>query len=159
MSAIEGLGSGMSYRGVSADDQIGKVTLIGAGMKSNPGIAAKMFRTLAAEGINIQMIDTSTIRITVTIDRLSDTDTIINYGVSGSATASDDYTALSGSVTILANTASAVIDLSVSDDALLEDDETVTVFIVLDEDIYETALGDGEFHYFNPETGELTSHE
>ena len=54
---------------MSADDQIGKVTLVGAGMKSNPGIAAKMFGTLAAEGINIQMIDTSTIRITVVIDR------------------------------------------------------------------------------------------
>ncbi len=38
-------------------------------MKSNPGVAAKMFRTLAHEGVNIQMIDTSTIRITVVIGR------------------------------------------------------------------------------------------
>jgi aspartate kinase len=38
-------------------------------MRSNPGIAATMFRVLAAEGINIQMIDTSTIRITVVIAR------------------------------------------------------------------------------------------
>lgn len=54
---------------IESDDQIGKVTLVGAGMKSNPGVAAKMFRVLSAEGINIQMIDTSTIRITVVIDR------------------------------------------------------------------------------------------
>jgi aspartate kinase len=69
LDAIEGLGDELPHRGISADDQIGKVTLVGAGMKSNPGIAAKMFRTLAARGINIQMIDTSTIRITVVIDR------------------------------------------------------------------------------------------
>lgn len=69
LDAIEGLGDELPHRGISADDQIGKVTLVGAGMKSNPGIAAKMFRTLAASGINIQMIDTSTIRITVVIDR------------------------------------------------------------------------------------------
>ena len=53
----------------TSDDQIGKVTLVGAGMKSEPGIAAKMFRVLAEQGINLQMIDTSTIRITVVIDR------------------------------------------------------------------------------------------
>jgi aspartate kinase len=67
--AIEGLRPQLGFREVSSDDQIGKVTLIGAGMKSNPGVAAKMFRTLAEQGINIQMIDTSTIRITVVIDR------------------------------------------------------------------------------------------
>ncbi len=57
------------YREVTSDDQIGKVTLVGAGMKSEPGVAAKMFRVLAEQGINLQMIDTSTIRITVVIDR------------------------------------------------------------------------------------------
>ncbi|MEW6582627.1 MAG: aspartate kinase [Actinomycetota bacterium] len=60
---------GLGATSLASDDQIGKVTLVGAGMKSNPGVAAKMFRVLAAEGINIQMIDTSTIRITVVIDR------------------------------------------------------------------------------------------
>ncbi len=67
--ALEGLRGQMAFREVTSDDQIGKVTLVGAGMKSNPGVAAKMFRTLAEQGINIQMIDTSTIRITVVIDR------------------------------------------------------------------------------------------
>ena len=66
---VTGLRSSLDYAELMTDDQIGKVTLVGAGMKSEPGVAAKMFRVLSAEGINIQMIDTSTIRITVVIDR------------------------------------------------------------------------------------------
>jgi aspartate kinase len=50
---------------VTHDDDIAKVSLVGAGMKSSPGIAAKMFRVLADEGVNIQMISTSTIRVSV----------------------------------------------------------------------------------------------
>jgi aspartate kinase len=52
---------------VATDDEIGKVSLIGAGMKSHPGVAAKVFRVLGEEQINIQMIDTSTIKITCVI--------------------------------------------------------------------------------------------
>jgi aspartate kinase len=51
--------------GVEHDSGIAKISLVGAGMKTSPGIAAKMFRVLADEGINIQMISTSTIRISV----------------------------------------------------------------------------------------------
>jgi aspartate kinase len=51
--------------GVSHDNDIAKVSLVGAGMKSAPGIAAKMFRVLADEGVNIQMISTSTIRVSI----------------------------------------------------------------------------------------------
>ena len=69
LETLEGMRSELGFRDLSSDDQIGKVTLVGAGMKSEPGVAAKMFRVLAAEGINLQMIDTSTIRITVVIDR------------------------------------------------------------------------------------------
>ncbi len=69
LAALQGMEEQLNYRELTSDDQIGKVTLVGAGMKSNPGVAAKMFRTLAAEDINIQMIDTSTIRITVVIAR------------------------------------------------------------------------------------------
>jgi aspartate kinase len=54
--------------GVTHDNDIAKVSLVGAGMKTSPGIAAKMFRTLADEGVNIEMISTSTIRISVVID-------------------------------------------------------------------------------------------
>ena len=49
--------------GYRTDAQIGRVSLVGAGMKTNPGVAAKMFEVLANEGINIEMISTSTIRI------------------------------------------------------------------------------------------------
>jgi aspartate kinase len=49
--------------GFATDDDIGRVSLIGAGMKTHPGIAARMFETLANEGVNIEMISTSTIRI------------------------------------------------------------------------------------------------
>ena len=48
--------------GVTHDPDIGRVSIVGAGMKSHPGVAATMFETLAAEGINIEMISTSTIR-------------------------------------------------------------------------------------------------
>jgi len=53
---------------ISQESDIAKVSLVGAGMKSSPGIAATMFETLANEGINIQMISTSTIRISVIVD-------------------------------------------------------------------------------------------
>ena len=51
----------------SADDGIAKLSLVGAGMKSHPGVAADMFDALAAEGINIEMISTSSIRVSCVI--------------------------------------------------------------------------------------------
>jgi aspartate kinase len=53
--------------GVSHQADIAKVSLVGAGMKTTPGIAAKMFRVLADNDINIEMISTSTIRISVVV--------------------------------------------------------------------------------------------
>ncbi len=60
--------------GVDIEEQIAKVSLVGAGMKTHPGIAAKMFTALSEAGINIQMISTSTIRVSVVIaaDRAED---------------------------------------------------------------------------------------
>jgi aspartate kinase len=55
-------------RDVSSDERIAKVSVVGLGMRSHAGIAAQMFRTLAEEGINIQMISTSEIKITVVVD-------------------------------------------------------------------------------------------
>ena len=52
---------------VTHDDGIAKISLVGAGMKSSPGIAARMFRVLADHGVNIEMISTSTIRISVVV--------------------------------------------------------------------------------------------
>ena len=50
-------------------DDLGKVSIVGAGMRSHPGVAAKMFRTLAAEGINLQLISTSPIKVSCFIAR------------------------------------------------------------------------------------------
>ncbi|TAK52831.1 MAG: aspartate kinase [Betaproteobacteria bacterium] len=55
-------------RDVTGEERIAKVSIVGMGMRSHAGIAAKMFRTLAAEGINIEMISTSEIKITVVVD-------------------------------------------------------------------------------------------
>jgi aspartate kinase len=55
-------------RDVVGDEKIAKVSIVGMGMRSHAGIAARMFRTLAEEGINIQMISTSEIKITVVIE-------------------------------------------------------------------------------------------
>ena len=53
--------------GANFDDAIGRVSVVGAGMKTNPGVAAQMFETLATEGVNIEMISTSTIRISCVV--------------------------------------------------------------------------------------------
>lgn len=64
-SIVSRLAAEIGATGVDHDAEIAKISLVGAGMKSSPGIAAKMFRTLADEGVNIMMISTSTIRISV----------------------------------------------------------------------------------------------
>lgn len=55
-------------RAVIGDNKICKVSAVGVGMRSHPGIASQMFRTLAEEGINIQMISTSEIKVSVVVD-------------------------------------------------------------------------------------------
>jgi aspartate kinase len=55
--------------GIKVDDEIAKISLVGAGMKTHPGVAAKMFGALAAAGVNIEMISTSTIRVSVVVSR------------------------------------------------------------------------------------------
>ncbi len=63
----EDCSTAMGGDGVSADSEIARVSVVGAGMKSNPGVAATMFETLAAAGINIEMISTSAIRISCVV--------------------------------------------------------------------------------------------
>jgi aspartate kinase len=53
---------------VDADNRIAKVSIVGVGMRSHAGVAATMFEALSTEGINIQLITTSEIKITVVID-------------------------------------------------------------------------------------------
>lgn len=69
---IAGLGD--VSREVIADEQIGKVSIVGAGMRSHPGVAAKVFEVLGAQRINIEMISTSPIKISCVIaaDRVAD---------------------------------------------------------------------------------------
>ncbi len=66
---IEGLVKELDARGLSYDENIAKVSLVGAGMKSHPGVAAKMFEILAGESINIDMISTSSIKISCVINQ------------------------------------------------------------------------------------------
>ncbi len=68
-SALEGLVADIAARGFNVDDGIAKLSLVGAGMKSHPGVAADMFDVLATEGINIEMISTSPIRVSCVIRR------------------------------------------------------------------------------------------
>jgi len=60
--------SAIKASGIVGDPKIAKVSVVGIGMKSHVGIASKMFRTLSEEGVNIQMISTSEIKISVVID-------------------------------------------------------------------------------------------
>ncbi len=71
---IEGLKAPSASAQVIADEKIGKLSIVGVGMRSHPGVAAKMFETLAAAGINIDMISTSEIKISVTVDLASGED-------------------------------------------------------------------------------------
>ena len=68
---VQRVAADIEATGVEHDQDIAKVSVVGAGMKSSPGIAAKMFRTLADEGVNIEMISTSTIRISVVVSAAS----------------------------------------------------------------------------------------
>ena len=68
IGVLEGVKQELGARDVSGDNKIVKVSLVGVGMRSHAGIAGTMFETLADEGINIRMISTSEIKISVVID-------------------------------------------------------------------------------------------
>ena len=65
---IDGLKQELGLRDVITADKIGKLSIVGVGMKSHTGVAGKLFETLAKEGVNIDMISTSEIKISVVID-------------------------------------------------------------------------------------------
>lgn len=67
MEVIEPIAASIGARECVGDDKLGKVSIIGTGMQNVPGFAARMFDTLSKEGINIQLISTSEIRITCII--------------------------------------------------------------------------------------------
>jgi aspartate kinase len=74
MGALTRAQGQIGFESVLYDDQIGKVSLVGAGMRSHPGVSARCFSALAEAGINIEMISTSEIRLSVVTraDRLDD---------------------------------------------------------------------------------------
>ena len=65
---LESVVTKLGARTYVIDESIAKVSLIGAGMRSNPGVAAKMFRTMAEANVNIDLISTSAIRISAVVD-------------------------------------------------------------------------------------------
>jgi aspartate kinase len=67
--ALDRLKGSVGFETVLYDDRIGKISLIGAGMRSHPGVTATFFGALAASGVNIEMISTSEIRISVIVDQ------------------------------------------------------------------------------------------
>jgi aspartate kinase len=68
MTALRELQPEIGYQTLLYDDQIGKISLIGAGMRSHPGVSATFFGALADASVNIEMISTSEIRISVVVD-------------------------------------------------------------------------------------------
>jgi aspartate kinase len=74
MQALSRIQDEVGFASLRYDDQIGKLSLVGAGMKSNPGVSATFFKALAAADINVEMISTSEIRISIITrdDRLDD---------------------------------------------------------------------------------------
>jgi aspartate kinase len=68
MTALRGVQEEISFDSLVFDDRIGKISLIGAGMRSHPGVSADFFGALADSGINIRMISTSEIRISAVVD-------------------------------------------------------------------------------------------
>jgi aspartate kinase len=68
MAAIEAAAPAIGYKEVTSDATVAKVSIIGIGMRAHPGVAQTMFRTLSEKGINIQVISTSEIKVSVLID-------------------------------------------------------------------------------------------
>jgi aspartate kinase len=68
-AALEGARGAIGYRDLIVDDEVAKVSVVGIGMRSHAGVAQRMFAALAEEGINIKVITTSEIKVSVLIDR------------------------------------------------------------------------------------------
>jgi aspartate kinase len=62
---VQKLQGEIGFQSIQYDDQIGKLSLIGAGMRSHPGVTANFFAAMASAGVNIEMISTSEIRISI----------------------------------------------------------------------------------------------
>jgi aspartate kinase len=76
LQLLDGLRDEVGMEDIALDEQVGKVSLVGAGMKTHPGVAAATFEALSQAGVNIEMISTSTIRISVVV-RQEDVETAV----------------------------------------------------------------------------------
>jgi aspartate kinase len=65
--AVEKIAKDLELKGLDTDDSMAKVSIVGVGMRNHSGVAAKMFQVLSAEGININLISTSEIRVSCLI--------------------------------------------------------------------------------------------
>jgi len=68
LSVIETVRKDVEYEGVSSETGLAKVSIVGAGMVSNPGVAARMFEVIAGQGVNIKMVSTSEIKVSCVIE-------------------------------------------------------------------------------------------
>ena len=66
---LERIKNAVGFESLQYDDQIGKVSVVGVGMRSHPGVSAKFFTALASAGVNLEMISTSEIRISVVVEQ------------------------------------------------------------------------------------------
>jgi aspartate kinase len=76
MDALDAQQGAIGFESLRYDDEIGKVSLVGAGMRTHPGVSASFFRALAEAGVNVEMISTSEIRISV-VTRADDVDAAV----------------------------------------------------------------------------------
>ena len=67
MAALQKVQDAVGFESLIYDDHVGKVSLIGAGMRSHPGVSARFFGAVADAGVNVELISTSEIRISVLI--------------------------------------------------------------------------------------------
>ncbi len=100
MKTLERIKTSVGFESIQYDDQIGKVSVVGVGMRSHPGVSAAFFTALASAGVNLEMISTSEIRISVVVEQdyvdaavraahtafgldVTDGDTAVVYGGTG----------------------------------------------------------------------------
>jgi aspartate kinase len=124
LKAVEEASRALEAQGYNYDDNVSKISVVGLGMKNQPGVARRMFRALADKGINILMITTSEIKISVLVDRDHAMDSLRTVhaafqldkepaGLTGGAAA-----AAAG---ISNNTADAIVRMQNMEDLLIDD--------------------------------------
>ncbi len=91
LKALAGEQTSVGFESLVHDDQIGKLSVVGAGMRTHSGVSATLFEALSVTGVNIEMISTSEIRISVVLrgDDLADAARVVHtaYGLDGDADA------------------------------------------------------------------------